>query len=186
MPCCVNLRVSFINRESRTFVTRIVSGGQTGVDRAALDTARKFRIETGGYVPNGRSAEDGRIPDYYENLIETSSSDPAVRTWLNVVDSDATLIISRGRLNGGSLLASIAARTENQPWLHVDLLKMTRESAVKSTRRWLAGIDCGTLNIAGPRQSEDPEIYERTIRVLELVLADKRRDPVRPRPFTNK
>jgi hypothetical protein len=154
-------------------ITRIISGGQTGVDRAALDAARTSRIESGGYVPNGRSAEDGRVANCYENLVETSSSDPAVRTLLNVVRSDATLIISRGPLRGGSLLTRVAAEAERRPWLHVDLLTMTRRSAARSIRHWLAGIDCETLNVAGPRESEDPEIYDKAVKLLELTFANK-------------
>ena len=83
---------------------KIVSGGQTGADRAALDFARANGLGIGGWVPRGRLAEDGLIPEDYLGLLEADSTDPAVRTALNVRDSDATLILSHGPLTGGSLL----------------------------------------------------------------------------------
>jgi hypothetical protein len=180
------LRVIFINRASTRLIARIVSGGQTGVDRAALDAAHAAGIETGGYVPNGRAAEDGTIADRYQNLVETASSDPSVRTVLNVINSGATLIISRGTLRGGSLLTRVTAQAEKRPWLHVDLLTTTHSSAARSINRWLACVDCETLNVAGPRESEDGEIYSKSVKLLKLVLVNRKRGHVRPRPFTNK
>lgn len=181
-----NLRVIFINRKSTLPVARIVSGGQTGVDRAALDVARAAGIATGGYVPSGRSAEDGTIAHRYENLIETSSADPAVRTMLNVVYSDATLIISRGTLHGDSVLTRVAAQAEKRPWLHVDLLTTTQRAAARTIQLWLARLDCDTLNVAGPRASEDTEIYVKATKLLELVLQNRKWGRVRPHPFTYK
>ena len=87
---------------------QIVSGGQTGADRAALDIALELGFESGGWVPLGRQAEDGKIPDRYPNLRETDSPLPAVRTELNVRDSDATLIVSHGTLVGGTALTRAA------------------------------------------------------------------------------
>ena len=83
---------------------KIVSGGQTGADRAALDIGMECGLEIVGWIPKGRLAEDGPIPLHYEELVETESSDPSRRTSLNVRDSDATLIVSHGPLSGGSLL----------------------------------------------------------------------------------
>jgi predicted Rossmann-fold nucleotide-binding protein len=83
----------------------IISGGQTGVDRAALDVAVEFGLACEGYVPKGRLAEDGPIAERYNGLIETSTSDPAERTEMNVMHSDATLVISRGTLDAGTKLA---------------------------------------------------------------------------------
>ena len=77
-------------------LTRIVSGGQTGVDRAALDVGVECGLQIGGWVPRGRLAEDGTIPRRYTGLREADSTDPAIRTALNVRDSDATLIVSHG------------------------------------------------------------------------------------------
>src|SRR6267142_1460190 len=102
-------------------VERIVSGGQTGADRAALDFALASRIPIGGWVPKGRLAEDGRIPERYAGLVETESADPAVRTARNVRDSDGTLILSHGPLDGGSLFTHREAVRTGRPALHLDL-----------------------------------------------------------------
>lgn len=151
-------------------VKRIVSGGQTGADRAALDFARQAGIECGGWVPKGRIAEDGIIPAKYPNLIDTTSDDPRVRTELNVRDSDATLLVTRGVPKGGSALTLQVAARLDKPVLHVDL---ERESVDKASRRlleWLQNISPTVLNIAGPRISEDDEIYELTIALLEATV----------------
>ena len=87
-------------------ISRIVSGGQTGADRAAFDYALANEIEIGGFVPKNRAAEDGAIPAKYPNLRETETEDSAERTRLNVLNSDATLIFSHGALAGGSRLTA--------------------------------------------------------------------------------
>ena len=143
-------------------IHRIVSGGQTGVDRAALDFALEAGIETGGFVPKNRRAEDGRISEKYPNLVETAGENPAERTGLNVINSDATLIISQGAPGGGSLLTRQLAEKHGKPFLHIDLSLLTIEEALEKTNLWLASMDCQTLNVAGPRASEDAEIYEKT------------------------
>src|SRR5262245_42174345 len=100
---------------------RIISGGQTGADRAALDFAIANGIEIGGWIPAGRLAEDGPLAAWYAGLRETESADPAVRTALNVRDSDATVIVSHGPLAGGSLLTLEEAGRIGKPVFHVDL-----------------------------------------------------------------
>jgi len=84
-------------------IRKIVSGGQTGADRAALDVALDLGITCGGWVPKGRLAEDGEIPVDYPNLVEAEDAEPNTRTALNIRDSDATLILSQGELHGGSM-----------------------------------------------------------------------------------
>jgi hypothetical protein len=149
---------------------KIISGGQTGVDRAAMDFAHACGIETGGFVPKDRTAEDGKVPDHYTGLTETESADPAERTELNVINSDATLIISRGALAGGSELTAEFAKRHGKPFLHIDL-NLVRPTAVKSVmNNWIASISCSVLNVAGPRASEDPEIYNLTREILEEIL----------------
>jgi hypothetical protein len=150
-------------------VGKIVSGGQTGVDRAALDFARENELELGGYVPKERAAEDGRIPDTYPNLIETPTGDPAERTGLNVLHSDATLIISRGELAGGSLLTAECATKHGKPFFHADLLHTDPESQTEQVRTWLVELKAEVLNVAGPRASEDPEIYSHARQFLEMA-----------------
>jgi hypothetical protein len=135
-------------------VRKIVSGGQTGVDRAALDAAIFLGLEHGGWCPRGRLAEDGAIPDRY-TLRETESPDYAVRTENNVRDSDATLILYRDELAGGSKLTSRLAEKHRRPWLAVDL---ALHPPVETAKDWLSAHNVQVLNIAGPRASSDPNI----------------------------
>jgi Circularly permutated YpsA SLOG family len=151
-------------------IEKIVSGGQTGADRAALDFALANGIPIGGWVPRGRRAEDGRIPDRYPGLIETGSADPAVRTARNVRDSDATLILSHGPLAGGSLFTLNAATRAGKPALHLDLDQLDAAAAAERLRSWLAERDPRVLNVAGPRASQDPRIAAATAVILAAAL----------------
>jgi RimJ/RimL family protein N-acetyltransferase len=146
---------------------KIVSGGQTGADRAALDFALENGFDTGGWVPRGRRAEDGRIPDRYPGLVEAPSADPAVRTVLNVRDADATLIVSRGPLSGGSLLTLREAERLGRPVLHLDLDRAPLEVAAGRLQRWLDAHRPGVLNVAGPRASRDAAIAAATRALLD-------------------
>jgi hypothetical protein len=149
---------------------KIVSGGQTGADRAAWDFAHANGLRVGGWVPKGRLAEDGPIPERYLGLFETDSADPAVRTGLNVRDSDATLILSHGPLAAGSLFTLREATRVGKPVLHLDLDQLCPVSAGQSLRRWLAETQPRVLNVAGPRASEDPRIASATEAVLGAAL----------------
>jgi Circularly permutated YpsA SLOG family len=150
---------------------KLVSGGQTGADRAALDVALELGLQIGGWVPNGRLAEDGPIPERYTSLAETESSDPAVRTGLNVRDADATLIVSHGPLTGGSLITLEEALRRGKPILHLDFQETSSASATTRLRAWLDGLAPHTLNVAGPRASEDPMIYGAVVGLLRSALA---------------
>ena len=150
----------------------IVSGGQTGVDRAALDVAMELGLRIGGWVPKGRLAEDGRIPDRYVNLRETDTAEYPRRTFLNVRDSDATLILSHGPLTGGSLFTMETAVKLGRPSLHVDLMGKSDDDAAVDVRRWLAAVGARTLNVAGPRASGDASIGARAAAVLRIVLRE--------------
>jgi protein-S-isoprenylcysteine O-methyltransferase Ste14 len=154
----------------RVTVRRIVSGAQTGADRAALDAAIELGVECGGWVPRGRLAEDGVIPGRYPNLIEADREGYAPRTALNVRDSDATLIVSHGPLSGGSELTAAKATAYGRPWLHVDLARVSVPRAVEQAREWIASVRPAVLNVAGPRASKDPEIYARTREVVRGIL----------------
>lgn len=149
---------------------KIVSGGQTGVDRAALDVALEKGISIGGYAPLGRLAEDGRIADRYTGLIETRSADKLERTALNVRRSDATLIISHGPLTRGSMLTAELARGYQKPLLHIDLDTVAIDAAIEMIRSWLEEQNCKTLNIAGPPVSIDPGIYDDASSLLRAVF----------------
>jgi len=144
---------------------RIVSGGQTGVDRGGLDAAIELGIEHGGWCPRGRRAEDGAIPDRYQ-LNETDSADYSARTEKNVVDSDATLIITRDEPSGGTALTIECARKHGRPLLVVDVAKMEMVAAAVRVAWFVDDYGIGTLNVAGPRGSKQPELQEQTRALL--------------------
>jgi hypothetical protein len=152
---------------------RIVSGGQTGADRAALDFALAHGYRIGGWLPRGRVAEDGPLSERYAGLRETGSADPSERTERNVRDSDATLILSHGPLAGGSLLTLRKALEAPKPVLHLDLALMTESAAAERLRAWLAQVQPRTLNVAGPRASEDADIAAATAAVLRGGLSPR-------------
>lgn len=151
-------------------IARIVSGGQTGADRAALDVAAELGIPAGGWVPRGRAAKDGRIPARYAGLRETDGDDPAERTRLNVRDSDATVAITHGAAAGGTRLALEEAERRERPALHLDLDADDEAAAAERLLEWLAATRPSVLNVAGPRAGEDPGIHAAVVRVLRAAL----------------
>jgi hypothetical protein len=151
----------------RRLPERIVSGGQSGVDRAALDVALELGMPCGGWCPKGRLAEDGPIPERYP-LRETPSDEYPQRTEWNVRDSDATLVLYRGVLKGGSALTARLAQSYGRPCLTVDL---TASPDVAAIHAWIAGHRVRTLNVAGPRASESAELYGQAARLLREALA---------------
>jgi hypothetical protein len=150
-----------------TAIRKIISGGQTGVDRAALDAAIERGITGGGWCPKGRASEQGPIPDHYP-LIETPLADPTQRTEWNVRDADATLIIAQGKLTGGAALTQRLATSLPKPSLVIDPAEATSTATV---RAWLNEYAVRTLNVAGPRASTDPQIYELALGLLRKALA---------------
>jgi hypothetical protein len=150
----------------RHYPLRIVSGGQTGVDRAALDAAIALGIDHGGWCPRGRLAEDGTIPARYA-LTETEWPQYHVRTFRNVVDSDATLILYRGEMTGGTALTCrLAERQQRACWA----INLDEHVAPELIRAWIADGQFATLNVAGPRESTDPGIGEAAYALLTQVL----------------
>lgn len=165
-----NYPIIIILRNGRFMtIEKIVSGGQTGADRAALDFAMEYGIEHGGWVPEGRKAEDGPISLRY-NLRELTGGDYADRTAKNVLDADGTLIVSHGELTGGSLLTWVVAEKNKKPVLHVDMKKLLGFDAAIDIHEWIEAHDIKALNIAGPRESKDPDIYRATRDLLETVF----------------
>jgi hypothetical protein len=148
---------------------RIVSGGQTGVDRAALDVAIALGIEHGGWCPAGRLSEDGSIPSRYQ-LEETPSPDYPVRTEQNVIDSDATLILYRQRLKGGTLLTRKICDRMFQPYV---LIRLDRDSH-QTVRKWLSDQRPRSLNVAGPRESTCQGVYQQSFEFLMTALTTTR------------
>ena len=164
---------SKIQRSVSTYLKTIISGGQTGVDRAALDVAIFLEIPHGGWCPRGRVAEDGIIPHVYR-LKETESSDYAQRTEKNVVDSDATLILFFTTITGGTSLTRKLASTYRRHYLEIDLAQLEdhRHSLVQKVRDWICDNQIRTLNIAGPRASTHPRITELAESFLVEALRD--------------
>lgn len=153
----------------RLKVQRIVSGGQTGVDRGALDAAISMGIEHGGWCPRGRRAEDGRIPQRYL-LVETESSNYRERTERNVLDSDGTLILFRTVLGGGTELTRRFAVEHGRPYLLVDLSQPLDRSVI---RQWIQAEEIQILNVAGPRESSSPGIAEDSRKLVRSLFASK-------------
>jgi CheY-like chemotaxis protein len=148
---------------------KIVSGGQTGADRAALDFAIACEIPHGGWCPAGRKAEDGILDRRYQ-LKETPSADYDQRTDWNVKDSDGTVIFSTADiLTGGSKRTAQFAKKHNKPVLHLYAAK-NRENAADQLLRFLEEHSVGVLNIAGPRASEEPGVGEFVTAVLDQAL----------------
>ena len=148
-------------------IERVVSGGQTGVDRAALDTALELEIPCGGWCPKGRRSEDGTLNGMYP-LQETPSSRYPQRTEGNVKDSDGTLVLYRELLTGGSAYTVELAQQHDRPCLVLDLVtNPVRETVLE----WVDQHQIHVLNVAGSRESGSPGIYQEACRLLRLVLS---------------
>lgn len=144
-------------------LTQVVSGGQTGVDRAGLDAAIFHNIPHGGWCPAGRRAEDGRIPDTYQ-LREMESANYAVRTRQNVKDSDGTLILFEDTMSRGTELTAKCARQLKRPLISVDVIELLDwdddrfAEEIEKVVSWLEAENVNVLNVAGPRESTSPGI----------------------------
>jgi hypothetical protein len=145
---------------------KIISGGQTGVDRGALDAAIELGLDHGGWCPMGRMAEDDFIPTRYA-LRQTDTKNYATRTEKNLLLADGTLILYRGVISGGTYLTWQLCKRHARPLLVVDL---ARGYDVREIRDWLAVQCIRTLNVAGPRESMSPGIAAAARRVLLEVL----------------
>jgi len=162
-------------------IVKVISGGQTGADRAALDAAMACGIPHGGWCPKGRLAEDGPIPEKYR-LQEMESESYSKRTKANVEAADMTLIFSHGSLSGGSLLTQQFAEELGKPCVHIDLLeKFQPLEPAEPGRAWLfqtlekvmenfPSIGKIVLNVAGPRASGDSEIYDAVYAAMTQLL----------------
>jgi len=141
------------------------------VDRGALDAAVETGVECGGTCPAGRIAEDGIIPDKYP-LTEIDSKIYSDRTRKNVIDSDATLIIYFGRLEGGTAFTRQCCIDEHRPYLVIDASKAGQNDLVQQIRNFIVQNRIQTLNVAGPRASKEPTAQEMTRVVLKMVLQE--------------
>ena len=148
----------------------IVSGGQTGVDRAALDFALAHNLPCGGWCPKGRCAEDGILPSRYP-LNETPTSEYAERTEWNVRDSDATLILTIGPPTLGTAFTVELAQRYQRPCFMVDFAQSPPKT--DPVQHWLQEHHIKTLNVAGPRESKSPGIYALARHYLESLLTNE-------------
>ncbi len=147
-------------------IQKVVSGGQTGVDRAGLDAAMELGIPIGGYCPKGRLAEDGTVPDMYP-LLEMHSASYTSRTEQNVIDSDGTLVLNLGKLSGGTKRTVEFAIKHSRPYLTI---QMEEKPEVTAVIEWIQQNSICTLNIAGPRESKCPRIYMIVEAYLQKVF----------------
>ena len=147
-------------------IQRLISGGQTGADRAGLDVGLALSLPVGGWCPQGRRAEDGPIPSRYP-LVETPEADYDTRTRRNVEDSDGTLILNLGHLDSGTALTIKLAQQIGKPCLIVALEEGVEPETFQA---WLAAYQIVVLNIAGPRESKRPGVYDAACCCLEALF----------------
>ena len=162
-------------------IQKIISGGQTGADQAALDVAIKLDIPHGGWIPKGRITEAGILPAKYK-LKEMATASYPKRTEKNVLDSDGTLILSHGKLTGGSSLTQKFANQHGRHCLHIDLNKTNAFKASLDINAWIEENSISVLNVAGSRASKDPKIYDAVMGILEsayyLSLSSQKPEPL--------
>ena len=151
---------------------KIISGGQTGVDRGALDAALETGIECGGTCPAGRKAEDGIISEIYP-LTELTSNIYSHRTRQNVIDSDATLIIHFGQLEGGTAFTQRCCIAEDKPYLVINAARDEQPALVQRILAFIKQNKVQVLNVAGPRASKVPLAQETTKQLLTTVLKNQ-------------
>ena len=154
-------------KEGKKRMIRIISGGQTGADQAALDAAIALDLPHGGWLAKGRKTENGPLPARYR-LMELDSGRYRDRTEHNVLAADATLICSFGPLTGGSALTEALAIRHNRLFLHIDFEHHSQDRAILAVQEWLLAHPIATLNVAGPRASSEPRIYQA---VHDLLMA---------------
>ncbi len=152
--------------DDQWLIRQIMSGGHTGVDRAALDGAIRHGVPHGGWCPRGRLAADGPLPFCYQ-LLETDSTGYRQRTKLNVRDSDATLVFNMGALDGGTLQTIRFAQSFGKPYLDIRIEEVATEALARRVRAWVLEGKFNTLNVAGPREEKRPGIYVRVTALLD-------------------
>jgi len=159
-------------------IKKIISGGQTGADRAALDFSLKYYLPHGGWIPKGRIAEDGPLPDKYQ-LQEMSTSSYPKRTEQNVIDSDGTLIFSQGKPTGVTEYTRKMALKHKKQLVLIDLNLKTSYDAAYKILSWIEFHHIKILNVAGPRAGKDPAIYNDVLKILDMAYKIHRVDQIR-------
>ena len=146
----------------------VISGGQTGADRAALDAALAAGFPCGGWCPDNRQAEDGPIPASYP--LQESQGGYRQRTLANVKESDATVIFYRSSITGGTRLTLDACIKRGRPYKLIDSARVSVDSATQAVGRFIDEYSVTSLNVAGPRASGCPTIYDYVRAVVERVI----------------
>ncbi len=155
---------------------RIVTGGQTGADRGALQAALDRGVPCGGWCPDGRQAEDGEIPAFFP-VRELPGGDYAERTVRNARDADAICVVRFGETDPGSKLATAACRREDKPYLYLDAHETEADDAAMQLLEFVKSNNVKTLNVSGPRASLHPaaEAWTRAVlRTFLMALQDRR------------
>ncbi|WP_020585461.1 putative molybdenum carrier protein [Desulfobacter curvatus] len=149
-------------------IQKIISGAQTGADRAGIDAAIESGVEYGGWIPKGRKAEDGTVPEKYTELTEVPRGGYPKRTEQNVIDFDGTIIFTYGKLTTGSALTKKFAVQHKKPFLHIDLDTALKPSS--TIKAWIQENNIQVLNVAGRSASKSPGIYEHVKGIICEIL----------------
>jgi hypothetical protein len=168
--CILKVTPSKLNPQNSN-LEKIVSGGQTGVDLAAIDAAISLGLDWGGFIPKGRRNEDGVIPESYDKFVEMETTQYTERTIANVVNSDGTLIIvGSKRLQGGTEFTYQQALIKKKPvFVFVFPLDSERQTA-EHLGQWVIDHQIKILNVAGPRQSQDREAGAQVFTILKGLV----------------
>ena len=158
-------------RPKLTRLAKIISGGQAGVDRGALDSAIARRFPCGGWCPAGRLAEDGQIPDHYP-VVEVEEGGYKQRTLRNVLDSDGTAILYFGQIEGGTEQTLLFCIKNHKPYKLVDAEEVSAERAALLLASFVQQYGIERLNVAGPRQSRAPKAHAYAYTVINLLIQD--------------
>ncbi len=149
---------------------KIISGGQTGADIAAIDAAMSINFKYGGCLPNGRKTENGPLDQKYI-MHELETGGYPKRTERNILDSDGTVIFHHGKLAGGSRLTRDLALRYSKPCINFDLNVVSVSSALDNLKEWVSEYEIEILNIAGSRASKDHEIYDKVFNIIKNLIA---------------
>jgi predicted Rossmann-fold nucleotide-binding protein len=150
-------------------IQKIISGGQTGVDRAALDFALENEIPCGGWCPKGRLSEDGSIPPKYP-LQEASTEHYPQRTEMNVRESDGTLVIFEEKMDRGTLLTVDLCKKHHKPFFELEVNNHS-EKVRMIFSQWVSANGISVLNVAGNRENFSLGIHKKTIKLLQELFA---------------